>query len=130
MSQKIVSLCMALLLLAATTSWTVDKHFCMGHLVDVAFFTDADSCGMNMDDASEEWKMECCTDQIIVITGQDNLKISYNELTLPQQFFVASFALSYLELFQVPEEHLIPNDDYPPPLLVKDLQLLDEVFLI
>lgn len=121
---------MALLLLAATTSWTVDKHFCMGQLVDVAFFTDADSCGMNMGDIPEAWKMDCCTDQLIVITGQDNLKITYNDLSVPQKLFLTSFVHSYATLFEVAEEQHVPHRDYPPPLLVRDLQLLDEVFLI
>jgi len=121
---------MALLLLASTTSWTVDKHFCMGDLVDVAFFTSADSCGMNMDDIPGEWQLDCCSDEIIVITGQDNLKISFDELSLAHKLLVTSFAQSYLALFQETEEQIIPHNDYPPPLLVQDLQLLDEVFLI
>ena len=121
---------MAILLLASTTSWTVDKHFCMGHLVDVAFFTDADSCGMDMGDASGEWKMDCCSDELIVIAGQDNLKISFDEFSLSQKLFITSFAFSYMALFEVPDELNIPHNDYPPPMLVKDLQLLDEVFLI
>lgn len=125
-----MSICLALLLLAATTSWTVDKHFCMGHLVDVAFFTDADSCGMNMGDTDGEWEMDCCTDQLIVITGQDNLKITYNDLSIPQKLFLTSFTHSYIALFEVREQQHVPHEHYPPPLLVRDLQLLDEVFLI
>jgi len=121
---------MALLLLAATTSWTVDKHFCMGQLVDVAFFTKADSCGMNMGDTSEKLEMDCCTDQLIVITGQDNLKITYNHLSVPQKLFLTTFTHSYIALFEAKELQHVPNEHYPPPLLVRDLQLLDEVFLI
>ncbi|WP_235856455.1 HYC_CC_PP family protein [Flagellimonas oceanensis] len=35
---QIVSSLMALLVLASTVSWTVDKHICMGRVMDISLF--------------------------------------------------------------------------------------------
>lgn len=121
---------MAFLVLASTISWTVDKHYCMGHLVDVAFFTDAESCGMDMGDVSEEWKIDCCSDELIVIQGQDDLKIAFEELSFDQQLFLSSFVMVYLDLYKGLPQQIVPHKDYSPPLITVDLQLLDQIFLI
>jgi len=131
---KLFSIAMALFLLASTTSWTVGKHYCMGHLMDVSFFADAEDCGMDMglsDDASKmEEKSSCCNDEVLIVDGQDNLKMSFEDISLDQQIFLVAFAHSYSNLFKVVKEQPVPNEHYPPPVLVKDIQLLDEVFLI
>ncbi|MEX0290941.1 MAG: hypothetical protein AB3N14_17690 [Flavobacteriaceae bacterium] len=121
---------MALLLLASTTSWTVEKHFCMGHLVDIAFFSEAASCGMLMGGAEEMPEMECCDDETIVVDGQDSLKLSFDELSADQLLFLSSFTYAYINLFEGLQEQIVPHLGYPPPLITYDLQLLDQVFLI
>ena len=134
--RKIVSIAMTLLLLASTTSWMVGKHYCMGHLMDVSFFAHAEDCGMNMmvsdEDASlMEAQNSCCNNEIIVVEGQDDLKISFNDIRFDQHEFLAAFTFSYLNLFEICSERLsVPFEHYPPPILVKDIQLLDGVFLI
>lgn len=124
---------MVLLLLASTTSWKVEKHFCMGHLIDIAFFSSAQDCGMamNMDsNRSNESENSCCSNEIIVIDGQDDLKLSINDLDLEQQLFLVAFTSSYIDLFIGLKEQVVPSEQYPPPLLVKDIYMLDQVFLI
>ena len=126
---------MALLLLLSTTSWKVEKHYCMGHLVDVALFTDVEVCGMNMSIASKTQelnaeKSSCCDDQVIFIEGQDDLKISLDNIDIKKQFFFQVFTFGYDHLFQIVEEKPLAREQYPPPLLVKNIQLLDQVFLI
>ena len=130
MFHKISAFGLALLLLASTTSWTVDKHFCMGHLMDVAFFTEADNCGMGMDEGIGDWTLDCCSDEVIVISGQDDLKVAYDELSVSEKIVFYTLVTSYIELLELTQEQIVPFDGYPPPLLVRDLQLLDEVFLI
>ncbi len=122
---------MALLLLASTVSWTVEKHYCMGHVVDITLFGEAESCGMMMS-LDEEMPMEpsCCTDEIISVDGQDDLKISFEEIGFEQQVFLYAFTYTYLSLSTNLEEQSVPYNEYPPPVLVKDIQLLDQVFLI
>jgi len=124
---------MALLLLLSTVSWTIEKHTCMGRVMDVALFAKADDCGMAaamqaMEDDSLE--NHCCGDETLTLQGQDDLKISFNDLSLDQQLFLVAFTHGYVGLFASVEDKTGTNEYYPPPLLVKDIQLLDETFLI
>lgn len=130
-----MSLLMAILLLLSTTSWKVEKHYCMGHLMDVALFTDVDTCGMNMSSTDnneilDELENSCCNDVVLFVDGQDDLKLSFNDLDTDQQSFLIAFKYSYNSLFQVQTDQFVPHEQYPPPILVKDIQLFDEVFLI
>ncbi|MEL6918108.1 MAG: hypothetical protein AAFO99_10315 [Bacteroidota bacterium] len=127
---RIVSVVMALLVLASTTSWSVEKHYCMGHMIDMAWFGEADSCGMDMAMTGEIAEKSCCTDEVVVMDGQDNLKLSFEDLNLEHQFFLIAFIRSYIDLFEGLKEHIVPHKEYPPPILVKDLQVLSQVFLI
>lgn len=125
---------MALLLLASTTSWKVEKHFCMGHLVDMAFFLDAEDCGMSSelmnDDSNMQKDSSCCSEDVIFVAGQDDLALSFDNLDLEQQSFLVAYVQSYVELYSGSTNRIVPHEHYPPPILVKDLQLLDQVFLI
>jgi len=49
---------------------------------------------------------------------------------LDQQVFVASFVYSYAHLFEGLAENVIPFRDYSPPPLIRDIQILDQTFLI
>ncbi len=132
---KITTIVMALLLLLSTVSWKVEKHYCMGRLMNVALFRDVDTCGMDMSllmDSENlgEAQNSCCNDDVVFVEGQDDLKISFNDLDIEQQYYVVALAQSYCNLFLNLKELPVPSEQYPPPLLVKNIQLLDEVFLI
>jgi len=77
-----------------------------------------------------ETENSCCDDEVIFVEGQDDLKISFNDLDTGQQSFLITFGHSYLNLFQIQRERTLPDEQYPPPILVKDIQLLDQVYLI
>lgn len=130
--QKSGAFAMAFLMLFSTMSFTVEKHFCGQMLVDLAVFSEAETCGMEMHMSSSEEKTEdnCCKEQKISVEGQKDLKMSFDQLDFPQQLFVASFAYSYMDLFVGLPEQVIPFKDYSPPLLVRDIQLMDQTFLI
>lgn len=128
--QKSGSLVMALLVLFSTMSFTVDKHFCGTYLVDQAVFSKAKDCGMEHPSEGEMITDDGCSDQQISVQGQDDLKISINDLDLSQQVFLSTFTYSYIGLFQELPQQLIPFSDYSPPLLVRDIQVLHETFLI
>ncbi len=140
--QKSGSLTMALLVLFSTMSFSVDKHFCGSELVDLAIFSEvkkctseANVCGVKMDHkmahkmVSDE-KDSCCTNQKTEINGQDELNISFHFLDFDQQLFLTAFTYSFIynyESFSLTE---ILFRYYTPPLLVADIQVLDQVFLI
>ncbi len=125
--KKFGALFLALMILGSTTSWTVQQHYCLGHLVEVSFFDSPDGCGMGMD-ASEE--MSCCTEEVFVQDGQDQLQLNYDGFEPLNTELFAATLYAWLVLFEdYPVEQ--PSDYiHPPPKLVKDIQLLDEVFLI
>ncbi len=134
---KIVSLFMALIVLFSTMSFSVDMHYCGDHLVDFSMFDKVDTCMMKAEMSKSstncmvtEMDMDCCTDVEVVIEGQDDLKISFDQFTFDQQLFVASFVYSYINLFEGLEENSIPFRDYSPPPLIRDVQILDQTFLI
>ncbi|WP_408033184.1 HYC_CC_PP family protein [Tenacibaculum xiamenense] len=133
---KIVSSLMALVVLFSTMSFTYDLHFCGDTLVDMALFSKAKSCGMEKavelktaDNCSVS-KKGCCTDKQVFVEGQSELKQSFDNLTFEQQLFVTSYVYAYINLFEVLHNKVIPFKNYSPPNVVKDIQLLDEVFLI
>lgn len=131
--QKFGAVSMALLVLFATMSFSMDMHFCGKTLVDLKFYQQADTCGMNMgemDMASETMESHCCSDLAIVIPGQDDLQPSFDKLTLEQQTFLVSFVYTYLQLLPDLEDEHDPYRDYAPPPLIRDVQILDQTFLI
>ena len=127
-SHKIFSMLMAFLVLFSTVSFTVEKHFCGDNLIDTAVFTKVQVCGMEM---SSSEKKQCCKDELEVIKGQDKLKLSkFEELPVHHQELTASFAHSFLNLFESIDKEIVPHKDYSPPNLVADLQVLDQVYII
>ncbi|WP_299435194.1 hypothetical protein [uncultured Maribacter sp.] len=125
---------MAIIVLFSTTSWKVEKHYCMGHLVDVAFFVDAQDCGMDMSSNSKEiakvQKKSCCDEELIAFEGQNNVKPSFNDFDLEHQRFLVTYIQSFIGLFVSSVEKNQPYAKYIPPKIIEDIQLLDNVFLI
>lgn len=131
---SIISVAIALLLVVSTISWSVEKHYCMGHLMDIALFSEPDSCGMGAGMAEntgeDKSSSSCCNDEVLVLGGQDDLQISFDDLSFENQQFLVAFTYSYNNLNSFGERKTSPRDTYPPPLLVKNIQLLDQVFII
>lgn len=131
--QHIASIMMAVLVLFSTFSFTVDMHYCGNRLVDKAVFSKAKGCGMEMESAPKDhsqMKDSTCSDRKLVVQGQKELKHSFHDLNLQQQLFLTAFTYSFVGQFQAAPEQIIPFKDYSPPLLVSDIHLEDQVFLI
>ncbi|TLP82848.1 hypothetical protein ES765_01005 [Maribacter sp. ACAM166] len=125
---------MALLLLLSTISWTVEKHLCMGRVLDIAWFDSAEDCGMEaglalLGDSIQD-ENHCCANESFTMQGQDNLNLNIPTFDFSQQVFLISFTTSYLGLFQETVEKNIVINFYPPPLLAEDLNILHQFFLI
>lgn len=127
---------MTFVVLFSTMSFTISSHFCGDNLVEVSYFGKAKSCGMEMGMQNNPkecsiTKKNCCNDTISVVQGQDDLKTSsFDTLSFEQQAFVVSFFHAYHNLFNTLHNKVIPFKDYSPPLVIKDIQTLDEVYLI
>jgi hypothetical protein len=130
-----MALLMAFVVLFSTMSFSIDMHYCGGALVNTAFFKKAQTCGMEMqtETTSSDRSLvgkSCCRDEKIVVKGQKELTVTYNNLELHHQVFLASFAYSYINFYNDLSQKVTPFDDYPPPLIVKDIHKIDEVYLI
>ena len=130
-----VAVGLAILVLFSTVSFTIHKHYCGDVLVDTSLFAEADSCGMKAntpiaEDRCTVQMKNCCKDVVDVIEGQDDLKIDFHSLDLQQQVFITSFVYSYINLFETVDKETIHFRDYSPPLIVRDIHILDEVYLI
>ena len=124
---------MALLVLFSTMSFTVDMHYCGGHLVDKAIFSEVKKCGMEMESKNADstiQKPSCCEDISITIEGQEELKISFDKHELQTLQFAILFSYSYASLFEPLLEKHIPFDQYSPPRLTLDRYILNETYLI
>lgn len=134
---KISSLLMALLVLLSTLSFSVDMHFCGDHLVDFSLFEEVEGCGMKAKPAiasslceTVEMDMDCCSDVEFVVEGQQDLKLSFDQLSFEQQVFLTSFVYSSVSLYKSAAENVVHFKDYAPPPLIRDVQILDQTFLI
>lgn len=130
LSHKVFSLALSFLVLFSTFSFTVEKHYCGSRLVDVSVFSEAKGCGMETP-SETKLKKSCCKDVVDVIEGQDELNtVSFDNLDFKSQVFLSAYIYSFSVIFESLPKQIIPHKDYSPPNLVRDIQLLDDVFLI
>lgn len=132
---KILSISMALAVLISTISFTVNKHFCGETLVDTSIFRDAKSCGMEMSETTtisgcSVMKKNCCTNEQIVIQGQDELKISFDKISFEQQVFLVALVYTYFNLFEEYDKDISSFKEYKPPLVIRQIYKIDETYLI
>jgi hypothetical protein len=133
-SHKIVSLLMAFVLLFSTMSFSVNMHYCGETLMDSAIFKKAETCGMEMEnpltDSCSISKKNCCSDEIFVVDGQDELQLQVEKISFEQQVFIASFVYTYINLFEGLDKNVSSFEEYKPPLVVKQIFKIDETYLI
>lgn len=137
--KKIAAILMSFVVFFSTMSFTISEHYCGGDLVNTAIFFEADSCEMemememNMTSSSEDCNLEqedCCKDIVKIIEGQNEIQQQFVNLNIDQQVFISSFVYSYINLFRGFDKNIVPFKNYSPPLIVTDIQVLDQVFLI
>nr|WP_252723794.1 hypothetical protein [Winogradskyella psychrotolerans] len=121
------------MILFSTLSLTIEKHFCGDTLIDVAIFTETEKCSDDLAQVEEASirKMSCCKDEIDVIEGLSETTLnSFEDLDVIHQHVLIAYSYSYINLFEGLPNLVIPHKDYVPPAVVKDIHLLDEVYLI
>ncbi|WP_178989784.1 HYC_CC_PP family protein [Winogradskyella schleiferi] len=132
-THKIFSIALSFLVLFSTLSLTIEKHFCGDTLIDVAIFSESEKCSDDISYSDNDSIMEksCCKDEIDVIEGLSNVTLnSFEDLDLIQQYLLFAYSYSYINLFEDLSNSIVPHKDYSPPILIKDLQVLDETYLI
>jgi hypothetical protein len=131
---KIVSILMALVVLFSTMSFTINMHYCGETLMDSAIFQKAETCGMEMEnpltDGCSITKKNCCSDEVLILDGQEELQLQVDSISFDQQVFIASFIYTYINLFEGLENNVSSFEEYKPPLVVKQIFKIDETYLI
>ena len=122
---------LSLLVLFSTLSFTVEKHYCGENLIDTAIFSEVKKCGPMDSEDMVYIKKPCCKDTVDVFEGQDELNTSdFETLDKTLKFTLVAYVYTYSQLFESLPKPLIPHKDYSPPNLIKDIQVLDETYLI
>ncbi|TDU42784.1 hypothetical protein BXY82_0183 [Gelidibacter sediminis] len=128
---KIFSTVLTVLVLLSTVSFTLEKHFCGEVLIDVAVFSHPESCGSNLPDGTDIVEQHCCKDVVEILKGQDQLKkTSFEELSYAQQFVATYLHSGYTTFLERIPQLVVPHNDYTPPILVFDIHIRDQVFII
>jgi hypothetical protein len=135
--RKSLAVPMAVVVLFSTMSFTVDMHYCGDHLVDFSLSKNTKTCLMKAPKAPSspscsplEMKMHCCSDVALVFEGQEDLKMTMDQLSFDQQVFLTAFIGSFGNRFEAFDENIVPFKDYAPPPLIRDIQALHQLFLI
>ena len=137
---KISSFSLALIVLFSSLSFTVNKHYCGGEVVNTALLVSADNCGMDMNVCENKLqndkqttsveKEPCCKDTTQVVDGNDtNQQAQQMNLGIDQVQFVQVFVYSFILNFQLPTS-FSKIIDYSPPLVSNNIQTLFQVFRI
>jgi len=133
---KILSVILAFTVLFSSISFTVEKHVCMGEVMDFAYFVDVESCGMSVEDceigSDSKLKMQkekCCQDVQELIPGNQNEQQAIDSFEFDQVRFILAYSHSFLNLLEENRD-LVPFKYYTPPLVDKDINVLYQTFLI
>ena len=106
---------MAFVVLLSTMSFTISMHYCGDILVDTPIFHEAKGC---------------CNNEQLVIDGQDELQFRTDIISFDQQVFIASFLYSYDTFFKDYDKNISSHLAYKPPLVIRQLYKIDEMYLI
>lgn len=131
--KNISVLASALLVLFSTFSFTINEHICGGQNVSFAIGLKAETCGMEVETSVSEHttvkQTPCCSDISTLIQGQEELPSHDTFISTPQTF-IAAFIYSYIYILAKEDTEKAVYIPYVPPPLIKDIQVLDETFLI
>ncbi len=144
---RIFALTMALVMFTSSVNLAMDMHYCLGKLKSVSFVGKAEAChdmvSADMSDCPQHQEMmektkgcsmerkDCCENKSVHIQSDvDELETS-SELVVSQQ--LQNFVVAYVEVFLKNNyvERTAPSFQYyHPPIVVKDIPVLHQAFLI
>ena len=132
--QKFSALLLAMLVLVATSSFTVSMHFCGEKLIDYSFTETLKNCNDSSFKTSFETlfsKKSCCSDKHIVKQSQNELSQKEITTSIYKKIDFINHFYDYEEIFVL--QNLQDESStiyYSPPNLIWDRVILFETFLI
>ena len=129
---KIMSMIMAVALVTASFSFSIEKRFCGANLVDVSVVSKVESCCCPAlkDDSLQLKKKSCCSNISIVFEGFDNYQNAISTEFITAPVFVETPAVQIPVAYVFETTRKVPYANYNPPPLTTDIQVRDQVFLI
>lgn len=138
--RTILSLALAVMVLVSSTTFTVGLHLCRGHVSDIAVMQKAQPCAMELmaaelgfadEDCGMVSKMRCCQDRTLSFEGTDYQYKATKPVTLQDVTAVPAivpFLLSFVSPAQ--STGYTSFNSYKPPLILRDVTILVQTFLI
>ncbi|GGF74879.1 HYC_CC_PP family protein [Wenyingzhuangia marina] len=130
---KYMAVVLALIVVFSTVSVTLTMHFCGEKISDVTVLQNVKTCCADThksDGITQVSKKTCCSDVKITKDSQTEIQTQNTALSIHQKVFFTSFVTAYLSLFGDETKQDVTFLDYSPPLVVKPIYKLDEVYLI
>lgn len=130
--RSIISSIIALLVLVASSSFTVNMHFCMDRIHSVSVIEKAAPCPMelNVPACHKAAKHSCCDDEKVTFEGKSFKSQESVTLQIAQQSWIAVLPL-ISKTFQTPVVSATAEyHTYKPPLIDSDIPVLIQSFLI
>lgn len=132
---KVLSFTMATVVVFSTFSFTVNRHYCGKSLVDTAIFFAAKNCGMEMQRPVENLactisKKGCCSDDQLLVVGQDQLKYELSDFFPAQQLLVYTYISTYLIPLDGFDLKTPEYKAHAPPFLERAIYKLYDHYLI
>lgn len=131
---KIQAVFLTVMVLAVSNSYAITSHFCGTQLMDVSYFGESSSCGMEplKESCNDEQtiKKSCCKDVVEIIEPEVLDKTVEFKFQKKEFTAVIYFAISYIESFQEKTVEKEVFNDIPPPDIVSDILVLHQTFLI
>lgn len=132
---------MAMVMLVATTSFTMSAHFCGSELQHVSFLGQVESCEMHtrqippcqheQKQESQIEKKSCCKDLTIVSEYQESLTSSMVPKVIKPDFkFIAVLSSFFTTIITEYVPYFSKYHQYRPPLINRDIPVLVQSFLI
>ncbi len=133
--KKLMAISLALVLLTSNIGLAMVTHYCGGQAVKSQLTIGHGNlgCGMDMRTSSEQSKAVdnessgCCENQYQSFEIEDDYSLLQLSLNLD---FIAAFVHSFLEIVLVPGQQHPQYAHYSPPLLLRDIHILNQVFII
>lgn len=135
LAHKLSSVVLAIIVLFSSVSFSVDKHFCAGNLIDVSIITSVERCKGDMKEGNENHSKglikSCCKDVREIVEGVDvlNTKPSPKYASPDYQFIQNNYfeLIVYLDQ-QIGKQNVFKSSFGPPNK--PNLQVLYQSFLI
>lgn len=136
--KKFLSISLCFILLFSNLGLAMATHYCGGQAVKTGLTIGHGhlDCGMpDMDMDSEESKQginanNCCENQYQFLEVEDDYRSSLVQITFNPDFAFLVFAHSLFSVELAQKSSKVKYSHYSPPLLLRDIPVLNQIFII